>query len=607
MLPARLVKNAKANFHHASVFDLLYLVFLGTATLFYFAVGFEHTTRITQGSVWVIIYASILMIIFVLWLAFLGTYETSKHGLWSARIALAPLLFVVLLTPFNYYYPVKGGTLPLYSLVIIFGGILIIGRILRKGVDGQSHKRVLNVPLIITLTFYATVFSILAALRHFNFHGTSSFDSALYNQIQWNNLHGNFYQSSISGSNFVTHNSPFLILLTPFYAIYPHPLTLMVIKSVFLAVSAIPLFLILRKTVHPGAVYPIILGYLFYPYIVGQNFNAPHEMCYLPPFLLFSYYFFISDKFKSFLVFLLISLSVKEHMAMIAFMYGIYAMWLKKEMKWIVVPMAIGVVWAAFSIWIIYFFQNIYDYDPSPAWLIENIKNRFFRPEGGIGGGLLWGLKTSVLGNVNKAIFIYSIFSSVGLVLPFLSFVWLIGSPELWINLVTNIPLFFVEWHYNIAVGCFVILGSIAAIVKLAKSISRRNPGLSPGLAETVLSWFMCICVLSHFFLWWNLTSVPKNAEYVEVMNSALRKIPNDASVSVPKHLAVYVSSRRDYFLLSDKRRGDYFLIDRNGSIDNYFPDKTEAAKYDRIFRKGRISVFKKTIGKGKDDGLNAY
>jgi len=500
-----------------------------------------------------------------------------------------------LLLPFNYFYPLPGGIKPVGCLTVIFSGIFIFCVKLKKGILEDGERSLSKKGLFILVASYAVIFGSIAALRHLNYQNTSSFDVALYNQIQWNNIHGRFFQSSISGSNFVTHNSPFLILLSPFYAVYPHPITLIALKSLFLALSAIPFYLILGRIVHRGAVLPLMLGYLFYPFIVGQNFNAPHEVCFLPPFLLFSFYFFLTGRFKNFIIFLLFSLSIKEHIALIAVMYGIYACFLKREKKWIVTPILLGVLWGIFSIWIIYYFQKLYNVDPYPAWLIENIKDRFIRPETDVLSGIWWGLKTSNLRNSNSLCSIYSLFSPVGVILPFFSLVMFLGMPELMINLVASIPLIYPEWHYNIVVACFILIGCVMTIKRLSEKIFKWKEAIKPYQTQVLLAWFLCFCVMSHFFFWWDYTVIRQKPRYVQTMNAAIRLIPDKASVSAPKRLVAYVSNRRDYFLMEDKRKGDYIVTDDSRGIKGHFSDKKQADRYITVFEKEGIFVYKKS------------
>ena len=570
-------QNIKKNLADASLKDFFFLIFISCIILFFLAVNSESYA--ISYSTGLAVSFLVLSIVFFTWVFLLSGTGPPTVALRSARISLLPFLILLLLIPYKFFYAQLEGLQPLGCLGIIFAGVIIFNAILKR----DTHKQVSPALAIsILAAVYAVYFGCISVLRHLNYQDASSFDVAISSQIQWNNIHGHFFHSSCSGSNFVTHNSPFLILLSPFYAIYPHPETLLILKTLFLAFSAIPFYLILKRYVDERSIFPLTLGYLFFPFIVGQNFNAPHEICFLPPFLLFSFYFYLKNRFKSFLVFLLLSLSVKEHLALVSIMYGVYSLYLKKEKHWVIVPLLLGVFWAIFSMWIICHFQKIYHVDPYPAWLIDNIKRRFLRPDHPVWSNVIWGLQTSNLGHWCNFRPVYLLLSPVGIVLPFFCSVWVLGIPELVINSLANLPLSYPTWHYYIVASIFLLVACAGAIKKI--------PSIK---GQELLSWLVCICILSHFFLWWDYTNIKSDPRYVKTMNAAIQLVPQGSSVSLTKHLVAYVSDKKDYFLCEDKRKGEYIVLDKNENMGDCFNDSKQAEHYAQIFYKDGIRVYK--------------
>jgi len=575
---------------NASWKDAAVLIAVGFIVLFFIATSFE--TAIHLGTFVVPLIAAVFLFVLIVWAGLVAAMP-AKEALRYARLCFVPSIIFLLLIPYNFFYLLPHGVRPVSALIIVIAGIFLFSVILRQPKRDTSHFGISLPWLIALMVAYALFFGAIAVLRHLNFQDASSFDVALYNQIQWNNIHGRFYQSSISGSNFVTHNSPFLILISPFYAIYPHPGTLLIIKTIFLTASAIPYYFLLRRFVSRHAIGPLLIGYLFYPYIIGQQFNAPHEVCFLPPFLLLALYFFLTSRFYLFLGFLFLCLSVKEHMAMIAVMFGLYAFLLKRSRRWIVVPIVSGGAWAVFSFWIMHHFQQIYTVDPYPAWLIDNIKGRFLRPGYAMGENFIWGMRTSVMGNAHAAAFAYPIFAAVGLIFPFLSCISLLGLPELAINFVANLPLFYPDWHYNIVVGCFFMVGCAHSIGRLP---TRFHFGLPAVKMQQLCAWLICLCVLSHSFLWLDYLQMKSQPVYLADMKEAIDLIPENASVSAPKHLVSHVSTRDHYFLLQDERKGDYILIDQDKVIEDPIMSFGKIFHYERIFEKNGVSLYKKIM-----------
>ncbi len=147
--------------------------------------------------------------------------------------------------------------------------------------------------LFLLCGLYILIFSAIT-IRQYNYFSTfNPKDLAIYNQTFWNTIHGRIFQNSAYGSNFSCHNSPFFFLLIPFYYFAPHPVTLLFLKTTLLALSVIPLYFILRGIIsEEEVILPLVSAYLLYPYLVSQNFTAPHEISYAPFFLLSAFYFY---------------------------------------------------------------------------------------------------------------------------------------------------------------------------------------------------------------------------------------------------------------------------------------------------------------------------
>jgi len=104
----------------------------------------------------------------------------------------------------------------------------------------------------VLLAAYALVFGALALLRHWTFHSTAS-DLALFDQVIWNTVHGRFMESTLSLAQCVPHSffgdhfSPALLLIVPFYLVFPHPETLIVVQVTALALGGWPVYMLARR------------------------------------------------------------------------------------------------------------------------------------------------------------------------------------------------------------------------------------------------------------------------------------------------------------------------------------------------------------------------
>lgn len=101
--------------------------------------------------------------------------------------------------------------------------------------------------IILTLSSFI-YFITVAWLKHYSFH-SSGLDMAVFDQVYYNTINGNFWQFSLESqplalkSYFANHFSPFLLLLIPFYWIWSSPGMLILAQSLALSLGSIPLYL----------------------------------------------------------------------------------------------------------------------------------------------------------------------------------------------------------------------------------------------------------------------------------------------------------------------------------------------------------------------------
>ncbi|MFC1752987.1 DUF2079 domain-containing protein [Thermoproteota archaeon] len=460
-----------------------------------------------------------------------------------------------------------------------------------------------KIGILIAAILYFLVFAYLAIRQYNNFAVFNPQDYSNYNQIFWNTIRGNIFRSSLYGSNFTCHNSPFYFLLVPFYSIFPLPLTLMILKTLLLSLCVIPIYLIAKPMLPKTSLLPISLIFLFYPYLVSQNLNPPHEICYAPFFLLFTYYFFKTKRFYPFIIALILSISIKEHIALVAIMFGVFALFRKRGPKWFITPIILGVAWAIFSLILIDRFKEMYQMKDTSTWLLLNMKQRFlYQGEGNIVSFISNGLAQSNICKIYSLKIASLLLLPLGMLLPLLSPVGLLGLPELILNLLADSPaVFSPSRHYNIIVSCFLIIATIESIQKISSFSMAKKLRIKTEKFTLIIVIFIFSLTLIHAYSWLWLTSCPNSYIYVSTMKEAISIIPKKAHVMIPSNIAVHVSSRKKYSIIGVQRYSnakedpiaDYVLIDKNTIyIKAYLKDI-----YSSIFNKNGIEILKKDIG----------
>lgn len=462
---------------------------------------------------------------------------------------------------------------------------------------GNYINRILSIKykilLLAFIIFYFVFFAYIGIQKVNNLSFFYSRDFAIYNQSFWNTIRGRFFENSTYGSNFACHNSWFFIILIPFYYILPNPLTLLILKILLLAFSSIPFYLIARRILNETSAIPLTLAFMAYPFLISQNFTPPHEITYAPFFILFTYYFFKVGKFFPFMFFLLVLVSIKEHLALVAIMFGFIALAHKKNPKWIIWPVALGIVWAVFSIGIISYFQKIYHSHPDAAWLLVNFKARLLRQNGGIFDKITSFIASSNMARWYKLKFALLLFTPLGVILPFLSNSCLFGLPEFLINLLSDRPVVFAPpWHYNIVVSCFLLIAASEGIKKISDCRWVKKLKIETDTFTLLVSVFIFFSVLMHSYSWLWLLKYKKDYIYAKTVKEAISIVPKEASITVPQKMAIQVSLRPRYSLIEDEIYADYLLIDKETALPEH--KKDILLGYNQIFNKEGILLFKK-------------
>ncbi len=157
----------------------------------------------------------------------------------------------------------------------------------------------LNLAIIGAIIFFSVTL-ILILHRHYTFY--SSYDQGIFNQVFWNNLHGRFFQSSLSSqlSTNVVHSgevpevfyhrlgqhfTPALLLWLPIYAIFPHPATLSVLMVVLVTAAGLVLYALAREYVIPMVAGMITISFYCANAILGPTLGNFHDISQIPLFV----------------------------------------------------------------------------------------------------------------------------------------------------------------------------------------------------------------------------------------------------------------------------------------------------------------------------------
>jgi uncharacterized membrane protein len=188
--------------------------------------------------------------------------------------------------------------------------------------------------LCLLILVYAIFFSSLTILRHWAFQ-THAWDLGIYTQSLWTTTYRNkFLYSTIelfinpSGTFFGVHFSPMVLAFLPFYWIAPATETLLILQAFLLSLAAFPIYKLARDYAGGRTVgLSFAAAYLIYPAVHYVNLYEFHVQTFLPFLTTCTIYYSLKEKWHYYFTFLLFSLMVEEHVALIMAFFGVYLLW----------------------------------------------------------------------------------------------------------------------------------------------------------------------------------------------------------------------------------------------------------------------------------------
>jgi len=187
--------------------------------------------------------------------------------------------------------------------------------------------------LLVSLAVYILILSTISISKHYTFQ-TSAWDLGIYEQVLWSTAnHGELFWYSVElpinqgGSFFGIHFSPFLFLIIPFYWVFQSTEALLVLQTIFVALGAVPLYLIAREETNERAALVFSILYLIYPPLHGMNLHDFHVQAFLPFTFFSAFYFFKNQRWRSYLFFIVLSMMTIEFVPIITIFIGLYGLW----------------------------------------------------------------------------------------------------------------------------------------------------------------------------------------------------------------------------------------------------------------------------------------
>ena len=245
------------------------------------------------------------------------------------------------------------GPAGLITLALAFAFALLVVALAVRPAELDRIARAIEglaAPILLGAIAVYVGFSVAVALQRIA-HFEHAPMLGLFSQSTWSVLHGLPFantQESIDGtpgSHFAIHFSPTLLVLTPFYALFPHPAVLIVAQALAVALAIVPLYHLLRDEVPRAAALVSSVTLLAVPIFAWGAARDFHDSSFLPVLLLASLWALDHRRWGWFTLFAVAALGVREDVGLVLAALALYAFLRGHGLRVAVPILALGLLW----------------------------------------------------------------------------------------------------------------------------------------------------------------------------------------------------------------------------------------------------------------------
>lgn len=416
---------------------------------------------------------------------------------------------------------------------------------------------------LIFLYISALVFFSLKKYYTFNYN---IFDLAIFNQVFYNTVSGQWFEMTFNLHNYLAdHFSPVIFLLAPIYWLWQAPQNLLIIQTIFLGLSAWPIYLISQKVIGKNIISLMIATAWLVNFILHNgNLYEFHLISLAVFFILWSFYFYYRNNFGKFLIFFILAILTREDIILVFLGFSILASIEHRNYKWRLTPL-VGIIYFILAIQIISLFNN-------------GEVNKFLLYYSWLGGdswlSILWLWLTNPVEFLRHLFSLKNLFNSFIIlasvsVLPLLAprYLWLAFFPFLQFLLTADgLNNIVYGTHYGLI---FLPALFIASIFSVSKILSGENFWAGRIIFKDFKFFvFLSVFTIIYFSVFlspvkdiiFDLNKTPIDLD----KSTVIKEIPKEASLVVSAGLAPALSSRTDIypFQYSYMGRGQFYLTD---------------------------------------------
>ncbi len=448
-----------------------------------------------------------------------------------------------------------------------------------------------------------------AGLSYKLFTWAQGYDQIDYQQSIWNTTQGRFLEishyrhtDSLWGMDFI----PAILLIVPFYTLFPSALTLNFFQALCMALGALPTYAIARDRFggshRAGLLWASV--YLLYPSVWFVTMSAPWQPRTLAVPALIGAFYYLSQNIKlgsalspqpssfaKFMACLLLALMTRTDTSLVVICFGLLALLWRRDWRWVAPPIVLGLAWfvVSTSVLVPAFYRA--DYHPqavassgdacldySKNWPGKSPQLAYYCHLGGSAGEIMRTIVTrpiyvaSIVFTPDKMRYVLLMLLPL-LLLPLLApDVALLAAAPLAMNLLSLRPFqITVREQYQ----TLLIPGLIVAAIVGAARLWQWKQGYSMRWAHVAGMGLLTFALLINLAYKNPVISVVRNTDTPERLNAMRRiatMIPQDAALGATSFLAPNLMPRQHMFYfppdasLPAPERADYLFIDQRAA-----------------------------------------
>ena len=452
-----------------------------------------------------------------------------------------------------------------------------------------------NLPLVIVILLmlcYAVNFSALSLLKHAAFQ-THAADLGNMDQPIWNTLHGRFVEETKDdgrqSTRLTDHVEPIFALVSLSFLVYDGVESILVFQTVAIALGALPVYWLARRRLKSEwAGVSFALVYLLSPALQAANLTEFHAAPLAVAPLLFTFFFIERGSPLGMWAAALLALSVKEEIALLVLMLGLYAALFgrNKERGGGLSPVhgaalaVLSLTWFGLTTFVVipHFSQSgqsvyVGRYESLGGSFSEALRTGLTRP---------WQVAALLLQG-DRLNYVLGLLAGAGFMPLFWPLALLMGAPILLANLLSDYPAMFSgEFHYSAPVVPFMMIGAVCGVgwlsdrlVQMVKHWLRQSESrwgqrrsIVAALTLWVLLWALGYNYVRGFCPWSQNFEIPQVTAHHRLFQRFAAQIPPEAVISTTPPLFPHLSHRRVIYLFPEVRDAEFVLLDVSGVTD---------------------------------------